>query len=347
MLRSKFSARLSRKPNRYDYLLALVFVLASLIARAAIEALSPGIAYYVIMLPAVVFAGVFCGTRPAVLAACAGGAAVAGLFVSHGLLNYSLNTTNLDTLVYIPACGAVIWSTAQLRRFAAETTQTRARLQETLDAHDTLAREADHRIKNSLQLVSAFLRLQVNRLSDGEAKSAIEAAITRVSAVADAHLALQAGRDLRTVECDQMMEDLCHRLALLNPAISLQCHANVGLWLDADLAIPLSLIASELVTNALKHAFAPGTEGVVSLTVTSESGTLRMIVADSGAGLPVSPMRTGLGSTVITSLARQIGATIVTRSFEGGGTTVTLTKKLASVTEVSDRPSQSLASNRR
>jgi two-component sensor histidine kinase len=287
MLSLKFSARLSRAPNRHDYLLALVFVLASLIARAAIEALSPGIAYYVVMLPAVVFAGVFCGTGPAVLAAFAGGAAVAGLMVGHGLLNHSFTTTNLDTLVYVPACGAVIWSTAQLRRFAAEATQTRARLQETLDARDTLVREADHRIKNSLQLVSAFLQLQVNRLADAEAKVAIEAAMTRVSAVADAHLALQSGRDLRTIECDQMMEDLCHRLALLNPAIALECHAGVGLWLDADLAIPLSLIASELVTNALKHAFAPGVAGIVSLTVTSESGTLRMIVSDDGAGLPV------------------------------------------------------------
>jgi hypothetical protein len=145
MLGLKFSARLSRAPNRHDYLLALVFVLASLIARAAIEALSPGIAYYVVMLPAVVFAGVFCGTGPAVLAAFAGGAAVAGFMVGHGLLNHSFTTTNLDTLVYIPACGAVIWSTAQLRRFAAEATQTRARLQETLDARDTLVREADHR----------------------------------------------------------------------------------------------------------------------------------------------------------------------------------------------------------
>jgi two-component sensor histidine kinase len=343
MLSLRFAARLGRVPDRESYFLALSFLVVSLVVRAFIETLAPGIAYYVVMLPAVVFAGVFCGTGPAVLVAFAGGAAVAGLSVGHGLLDRSLNSAKLDTLVYVPACVAVIWSTSQLRRFANEATEARTKLRETLAARDMLAREADHRIKNSLQLVGSFLRLQLKKVSDGEAKSAIEAAMVRVEAVADAHLALQAGRDLRTIECDQMLEDLCRRLALLNPAISLECHASVGLWLDADLAIPLSLIANEVLTNALKHAFAPGVEGVVSLTVTSENGTLSMIVADGGAGLPVSPIRPGLGSTVITSLARQIGATIDTHSVAEGGTTVTLSLKLSPVTEVSDRATRSLA----
>jgi two-component sensor histidine kinase len=123
----------------------------------------------------------------------------------------------------------------------------------------------------------------------------------------------------------------------------MECHTSVGLWLDADLAIPLSLIANELVTNALKHAFPPGEQGVVSLTVGAESGTLRMIVADGGRGLPESPMRPGLGSTVVTSFARRIGATIDTRSAAGDGTIVTLALKLPHVMEVSDRASRSSA----
>ena len=343
MLGLKVAARLSREPDGKDYLLALSFVGVSLVVRASIETLGPGIAYYVVMLPAVVFAGIFCGTGPAILAACSGGAAIASLFVRPGLFDTALNHAKLDTLVYVPACAAVIWSTSQLRRFAADASEARARLQETLDGRDMLAREADHRIKNSLQLVSAFLQLQMNRMPDGDAKSAIEAAVVRVGAVADAHLALQTGRDLRTIECDQMFEDLCRRLALLNPAVLLKCHASVALWLDADLAIPLSLIANELVTNALKHAFSPGVKGLVLVKATSESGTLRMIVCDDGVGLPVSSSRLGLGSTVVTSLARQIGATIDTHSEAGGGTTVTVALKLPPVTEVSDRAARSSA----
>jgi two-component sensor histidine kinase len=312
--------------------------------REGLEALVPGIAYYVVMLPAVVFAGVFCGTGPATVAAFTGGVIVAGFLLRSGLWSSDINSAKLVSLVYPPACVAVIWSTSQLRRFAADATEARARLEETLDARDMLAREADHRIKNSLQLVSAFLQLQVNRTSDSEAKAALEAAIARVAAVAGAHLALQTGRDLRTIECDQMFEDLCTRLALLRTDISLKCNANVGLWLDADLAIPLSLIANELVTNALKHAFPPGVPGLVSLTVAVENGTLHMIVADGGGGLPTSPKPPGLGSRVVALLARQIGAAIDTRSVAGGGVTITLTLKLPAVMEVSGQLTRSMAS---
>ena len=344
MLKLKFAARLSRAPNGQDYILALTFVACALVVRAGLEFVVPGLAYYVVMLPSVVLAGIFCGSGPAVVAALIGGAVVTGLAAGYGLLDQpAINAPQIAAGVYVLACAAVIWGTAQLRRYAADATEARSKLQETLEARDMLAREADHRIKNSLQLVSSFLRLQVNKVSHVEAKAAIEAAMARVGAVADAHLALQAGRDLRTIECDQMLEDLCRRLALLNPAVSLECEASVGLWLDADLAIPLSLIANELVTNALKHAFPPGQQGVVSLTVTAASGILRLIVADGGAGLPVSPKRPGLGSTVIASLARQIGAALDTRSATGGGTIVTLTLKLPPVTEVSDRATRSLA----
>jgi hypothetical protein len=93
-----------------------------------------------------------------------------------------------------------------------------------------------------------------------------------------------------------MFENLCTRLTPLGSDISLECNANVGLWPDTDLAIPLSLIANELVTNVLRHAFSPGVAGVVSFTVVVKNGIMHMIVADEGGGLPVSPMRPGLGS---------------------------------------------------
>jgi two-component sensor histidine kinase len=327
--------RLSRIPDKQDYLLAISFLAACLVVRFGIETIAPGIAYYVVMLPAVVFAGIFCGTGPAILAAFVGGAVIASLFQHHGLFDKSVGPAKFDTIVYALACAAVVWCTSQIRRFAADAVDARAKLQETLDSHDM--------VKNSLQLVSAFLQLQTNKVADGAAKSAIEAAMARVGAVADAHLALQSGRNLQTIECDQMLEALCRRTALLNSAISLECRANVGLWLDADLAIPISLIANELLTNALKHAFPPGVEGVVSLTATSEGGTLRMTVSDGGAGLPVSPIQPGLGSTVIASLARQIAATIETSSPAGGGTAVTLAMRLPAVLEVSNRAAHSMA----
>jgi two-component sensor histidine kinase len=195
-------------------------------------------------------------------------------------------------------------------------------LQDALAAREVLMHEADHRIKNSLQLVVALLRLQIGRVADADAKAALNAAIARVNAIGDAHLALQRSPDLRTIEVGRMLDDLCLRLGALNPDVTVTCQAEDALALDAEQAIPLGLIASELVTNALRHAFPPGTSGTVSLTVTRGEGWLEMVVADGGVGLPAAPLRPGLGSTVVQTLARQIGGVVVTESGPGKGTVV-------------------------
>jgi PAS domain S-box-containing protein len=210
-------------------------------------------------------------------------------------------------------------------RDVTERRQREDALRAALEARDVLMHEADHRIKNSLQLVAALLRLQLGRVADPEARGGLEAAIARVDAVAQAHLALQSSQDLRSVPLDRMLGDLCGRVQQLNPAVTLRCHAEADLWLDAEQAIPLGLIASELLTNALRHAFAPGCAGTASLTASAAGGRLAMTIADDGAGLPATKPRAGLGSSVVAALARQIGAAVAISSAPGAGTTVTVT----------------------
>jgi PAS domain S-box-containing protein len=223
-------------------------------------------------------------------------------------------------------------------RDVTERRQREDALREALDARQKLMGEADHRIKNSLQLVVSLLRLQLGRTADGEARDAIAAAMTRVTAVADAHKALQHSPDLRSVEIDQILDELCGGIGLLNPDVEVRCEARAGLWLDAEVAIPMGLIASELLTNALRHAFRPGAPGTVTLACAAEDGVVRLTVADDGAGLPAGPYRAGLGTTVVRALTRQIGASLATESRPGGGTTARLelavpaTAKVASET---------------
>ena len=117
-----------------------------------------------------------------------------------------------------------------------DVTQRRAReeaLRAALASREILMREADHRIKNSLQLVTSLLRLQLSRVEDADSRLALEAAIARVNAVSDAHLALQQSPDLKSVEIDQVLEDLCRRTGLLNPSVTVLCEADIGLWLNA------------------------------------------------------------------------------------------------------------------
>jgi PAS domain S-box-containing protein len=190
-------------------------------------------------------------------------------------------------------------------------------LRQALAAQRMLAREADHRIKNSLQLVAALLRLQSGRAADPMARAALEAATARVQAVAEAHRALQNSADLRSVHLHHMLRDLATAAAALHPGADIRMVAPEGLTLDAERAIPLALVLSELVTNALKHAYPPGQGGPVYLLAEAVGERLLAVVADDGCGAAEGSSSHGsLGETVVRSLARQIGATL-TRTANG------------------------------
>jgi two-component sensor histidine kinase/PAS domain-containing protein len=191
-------------------------------------------------------------------------------------------------------------------------------------AREVLVREADHRIKNSLQLVSSLLSFQLRGVTDPAAADALRGAIGRVGAIAASHLALQGSEDLRRVDMAVTLEDLCAHFALLHPAIAIVCRAPPPLILDADRAIPLGLAVSEVLTNALRHAFPEGKGGTVVVEAATELGHLILRISDDGVGMPAPAREPGLGSRIISSFASRLEAEIHTESTPGQGTRVTL-----------------------
>jgi PAS domain S-box-containing protein len=204
-----------------------------------------------------------------------------------------------------------------------DVTERRARedsLREAAEARELLLREADHRIKNSLQLVGSLLGLQRGRLSDPDAVAALDGAIARVMAVSEAHRALHQSADLRHVALHDMLRDLCAHVGTLNPALSFVCDCPAELELDTERAIPLGLVVSELLTNAAKHAY-PTASGEVRTAVSVVDGWFEIAVSDTGVGMVGSaPSRARLGSTIVRSLAAQIGAEMAVTSAPGEGT---------------------------
>ena len=154
-----------------------------------------------------------------------------------------------------------------------------------------LIREADHRIKNSLQLVVSLLSLQRSKLTDAEASAALDSAIGRVRAVSEAHRALHQSRDLTTVAFDQMLQDLCHHTGELSPAIAIDCRAEENLEIDAERAIPLGLIVSELLTNAARHAYPDGASGKIEASARRTPTGLEVTVTDRGVGVGVQRLQ--------------------------------------------------------
>jgi PAS domain S-box-containing protein len=198
-------------------------------------------------------------------------------------------------------------------------------LHQSLQHRELLAREADHRIKNSLQLVASLLTLQRQSLDNPSAIHAIDSAIARVGAIAETHLALQHSRDFRTILFDQLVKRVCTGLAKLNPAVSIVIERLDPLELLAERAIPLGLVLNELLTNALRHAYPGGGNGQIRVNATHSDGLLTLIVADDGIGMSSTTDRRGLGTRVIRSLMSQLKATLSVEQAPSGGTAVRVT----------------------
>ncbi len=235
-----------------------------------------------------------------------------------------LETDSRQPGAFAPDDIAFMQAAANLIGVAVERWRRVNELEGALSTHGVLLREADHRIKNSLQLVASLLSLQRSKLTDAGALAAIDSAISRVGAVAETHRALNRSNDLRTVGFGKMLADLCAHTAQLNPLMTVQCGNDAALPLDAERAIPLGLIVSELLTNASRHAYPEGQPGTIEARAVVDGELLNVSVADVGVGveLPQTPRPGTLGSTIVQALSRQIGAEIRTISQAGQGTTV-------------------------
>jgi len=203
--------------------------------------------------------------------------------------------------------------------------RSEAALREAIAARELLQREADHRIKNSLQLVTSVLRVQRRRVRDPQAIALLDDALGRVGAVAEAHAALQRSPDLRMADAGQMLEDLAGFVGRLDPKSTIRCERIGDTRLDIERAVPLGLLVVELLTNALRHAFPGLAGGEVELRVAgTPDGGLEVTVRDGGIGTPEVGRPGGLGRDLVRAMAAKIGADVTTRSTLGQGTTVVL-----------------------
>ena len=193
-------------------------------------------------------------------------------------------------------------------------------LEESGRQKDLLMKEVDHRIKNSLQIVSSLLHLQAR--TAGAAASQFHDAAARVAAVAAVHQQLHKYDDVGTVALDRYLTDLCQEIATASSssdrAWSLVVDAD-PLIISTDLAVPLALIVNELVTNAIQHSRPAGKGGRVHVVLKNAPDNFSISVSDPGDGPDDDATQTtGLGTQIVEAFARQIDATVTKERLPAG-----------------------------
>ena len=218
------------------------------------------------------------------------------------------------------------------RRKIDELTSLLAEKERLLEQKDLLTREIDHRVKNSLQIVSAFLQMQRRQIADGEARQAFADTSARVMSVARVHDSLYQADRVDEVDLGQTIENLCNDLAgLAGDGHAVDLTAEPGLMVPYRKAVALSLIATELVTNAFKYAANPTGGGRVEVSVSASGpGEVQLRVCDDGAGLPADwadararSKGSGLGMKLIRAMLDQINARLDVANNPGACFTIT------------------------
>jgi two-component sensor histidine kinase len=218
------------------------------------------------------------------------------------------------------------------RRVAARTADLRA-VNENLEAviaerttalaqRDLLLREVYHRVKNNLQIIDSLVIMQAQQIDDPSARQAFLGLRSRIYALGLVHQQLMGSENLKTFDIAPFLRELSTNLlqGVGDGGVSLSvdaCALDVGL----DFAIPLGLLATELVTNSLKHAFPDGT-GKISVTLRSGAdGNVVLIVQDDGQGLSgrddASRSQPGIGLDIIKGLVAQIEGTMIVQNGHG------------------------------
>lgn len=181
--------------------------------------------------------------------------------------------------------------------------------------------ELNHRVKNNLAIVSGMLSTQA-RVAEPTASEQLLKAVARVHSIADLHASLYKTHQTRHVDLGAYLPELCENLArslVADERIAIRVEAP-SFTTSVDHAVPLGLIVSELVTNAVKYAYPSDESGEILVSLAREKAGASLVIQDFGRGLAGAEAEdtgTGLGSRLVRSMVSQVGGEMSVSSENG------------------------------
>lgn len=224
----------------------------------------------------------------------------------------SVREIRLGETVYAISC----------ERDITERKSAEAKIKASLAEKEVLLKEIHHRVKNNLQVVSSLLNLQSRAIKDEAAQTALRESRARVNAMALVHETLYSARDFSNLDMSgyvgRLMRGIIH--SFMGGAEVSFSSEICDCSLSVDTAVSLGLILNELVSNALKYAFADGRRGKLKIGLAKGTEGYLLSVEDDGPGLPADfdPLKAkSLGMQLVTTLAKQISGAVEVSSVKG------------------------------
>lgn len=178
-----------------------------------------------------------------------------------------------------------------------------------------LVLEANHRVANSLQIVSSFIQIQANAVATPEARTALKDTRQRVQTISRLHRRLYTSEDIESVE---LQEYLATVLTDIQDAWSTDAapreirFSAEPLRLPTDQAVSVGVVVNELVSNACKYAYRDEEAGEIRVAMTRGDDAFHIAIEDDGVGFDgdAAPKGTGVGTKLVDAMARSLSASV-------------------------------------
>ncbi|ATE63690.1 response regulator [Rhizorhabdus dicambivorans] len=228
-----------------------------------------------------------------------------------GAIDYVVKTVNADYFDLLGQAIAQALATVSLRR---EKEAAEQQLRESHARLEMLLHEVNHRVANSLQLVSAFVHMQARQLDEAEsvARAALDDTQRRIAAIAQVHKRLYTSDSVEAVDMADYLASLVDELGETWSTPRAPRHIRLAcepLRLATDKAVALGIIVTELVTNACKYAYPDDGPGEVRVALSDAGEEFALRVEDDGCGMASGAAQgTGLGTRLIRAMAQTLKA---------------------------------------
>jgi two-component sensor histidine kinase/CheY-like chemotaxis protein len=252
--------------------------------------------------------------------------AVAVAALKAGAADYVLKTVDDD---FLELLATAIEHAVDLLRLSRAKALAEREMREARERAEMLLGEVNHRVANSLAMVAALVGLQANAVDNEEAKGALAETQVRIQAIAGVHRHLYTTDDVRSVQIGDYLTSLAAELETTMQAGDTYSRILVrveNITIPTEKAASIGVIVTELVTNAIKYAYADRARGDVRIIMArGEDQTIDLSVEDDGIGWDGvgKAQGTGLGSRIVKAMAHGLGAKVAYGS-EGRGTRVSL-----------------------
>jgi PAS domain S-box-containing protein len=181
---------------------------------------------------------------------------------------------------------------------------------------EMLLEEMRHRVANSLQIIASILLLKARTVQSEETRRHLQDAHQRVMSVATVQEQLRGTGHGDRIEIGPYLTKLCDTLAKsmigTDRSIAVHVEAGAGSAVSAE-AVSIGLIVTELLINAVKHAFPDDRSGTIRVKYDSTGSGWQLSVSDDGvggAGHKGQPASTGLGTSIVEALVKQLNANV-------------------------------------